>query len=128
MNVLDEQPVLVQLSADELRYLAACGPALIQEIPANSLPTYSCFDKSQITEFTERIRRIMDEGSLEPVKQSFSVQLRPDELRYMVSCGFALSANVSAKSFPMYCHFDADQALDFSIRIRRLMDEHGLDM
>jgi len=55
----------VRLTPDELRYLVACGVALLQNIPENSLPTYSRFSKEQIIEFSCRIRRIMDENGLD---------------------------------------------------------------
>lgn len=57
-----------------------------------------------------------------------TVQLSADELRYLVSCGMALSQYVPHKSLPTYCGFDANQILEFSKRFRRIMDEHGLDM
>ncbi|WP_152025560.1 hypothetical protein [Xanthomonas hortorum] len=54
----------VSLTPDELRYLVACGAALLQNIPESSLPTYSQFSKEQIISFSGRIRRIMDEHGL----------------------------------------------------------------
>ena len=54
----------IRLTPDELRYLVACGAALLQNVPANSLPAYTHFSKQQIIEFSSRIRRVMDENGL----------------------------------------------------------------
>jgi hypothetical protein len=63
---MSTQPLItVQMSADELRYLVACGPALLQNIPAKSLPTYCHFDKNQIIQFSKRIRELMDQHGLD---------------------------------------------------------------
>lgn len=52
----------VQLSPDELRYVIACGVALLLNVPEASLPTYSHFNKAQIIEFSARMRARLDEA------------------------------------------------------------------
>ncbi|NKZ39036.1 hypothetical protein HF690_08740 [Oleiagrimonas citrea] len=48
--------VQVTLTVDELRYVIACGAALLQNIPESSLPTYSKFTKQQIIDFSVKMR------------------------------------------------------------------------
>jgi hypothetical protein len=60
-----DEPLEIRLTAEELRYVVSCGAALLQHIPEKSLPTYTCFSKQQIIEFSIRIRNIMDENGLD---------------------------------------------------------------
>lgn len=67
MSITDERPekkISVELTETELRYLVSCGFALLQHIPANSLSTYSNMSKNEITEFSKKIRCIMDDNKL----------------------------------------------------------------
>lgn len=57
--------VVVELSAIELRYLVACGYGLIQNIKPESLPTYTTFTKDEIIAFSRKIRRLMDENDID---------------------------------------------------------------
>jgi hypothetical protein len=59
---------------------------------------------------------------------TLDIQLTPDELRYLVACGVALLQNIPEESLPTYSRFSKEQILDFSSRIRRVLDDHGLDM
>jgi len=63
--VTSPETLEIRLTPDELRYLVACGVALLQNIPEDSLPTYSPLSKEQILEFSSRIRGIMDENGLD---------------------------------------------------------------
>jgi hypothetical protein len=63
-----------------------------------------------------------------PSPEALEIQLTPDELRYLLSCGTALLQHIPESSLPTYCHFSKPQIAEFSSRIRRIMDEHGLDM
>ncbi len=57
-----------------------------------------------------------------------NVDLTVEEIRYLVSCGIALAQNIPTKSLPTYCTFNIDQIIEFSKKMRSVMDEHGLDM
>lgn len=57
-----------------------------------------------------------------------AVELTPDELRYLVQCGSALAQHVPVKSLPTYCGFTKEQVVEFSLRMRELIDANGLDM
>jgi hypothetical protein len=57
-----------------------------------------------------------------------NVQLTPDELRYVISCGAALVQNLPDGSLPTYCHFSRAQIIEFSARMRARLDEAGYDM
>jgi hypothetical protein len=57
----EEKLVSVQLTESELRYLVAAGYGLLQNIPANSLPTYTNFTADEIKIFSKKIRSIMDD-------------------------------------------------------------------
>ena len=61
-------------------------------------------------------------------KDLVSVQLSPDELRYLISCGAALAQNIPEQSLPTYCHFTKAQILAFSARMRSILQEQGLDL
>ena len=50
------ETVRVSLSVDELRYVIACGAALLQNIPESSLPTYTRFTKQEIVDFSAKMR------------------------------------------------------------------------
>ncbi|MFG3597129.1 hypothetical protein [Bradyrhizobium sp. RDI18] len=56
------------------------------------------------------------------------IEVTPEELRYIVRCGAALSQNVPEKSLPTYCGFDKQQIVDFSARMRDELDKAGLDL
>jgi hypothetical protein len=64
----------------------------------------------------------------ESVSQALNIQLSPDELRYLVACGAALLQNVSQASLATYTTFSKDQIVQFSTRIREVMDANGIDM
>ncbi|MFC3814442.1 hypothetical protein [Lysobacter sp. GCM10012299] len=52
----------IRLTSDELRYVIACGSAILLNVPADSLPAYCHFSKAQIIEFTTRMRDLLDEA------------------------------------------------------------------
>ena len=56
------------------------------------------------------------------------IELTPEELRYIISCGVALAQNVPNSSLPTYCGFDKEQIVEFSSRMRDELDKAGLDM
>lgn len=60
-----EEMYSVDLSENELRYLVACGMALLQNIPGKSLSTYTSFEKSDIINFSTKIRDIMEQYNLD---------------------------------------------------------------
>nr|WP_199047987.1 hypothetical protein [Dyella sp. ASV24] len=60
--------------------------------------------------------------------ETIDVQLTPNELRYLISCGVALVQNLPEGSLPTYCHFNKAQIVEFSARMRARLDEAGYDM
>jgi putative transposase len=60
-----DRTISIALSGQELRYLVACGFAILQHIPRDSLPTYVDLSKDEILSFSSRIRRIMDENGID---------------------------------------------------------------
>lgn len=61
----EERAVEVKLTAAELRYVIACGMALVQNVPAASLPTYCGLTKEEIIEFSRRLRELADASHVE---------------------------------------------------------------
>lgn len=57
---MNNEKINLKVTDEELAYLIACGAALLQNIPENSLPTYCQFDKKQIIEFTMKLARIAE--------------------------------------------------------------------
>ncbi len=67
---------------------------------------------------------IEDNGGLE----SICLEVTHRELRYLISCGLALVQNVPENSLPTYCGLSKDEILEFSLRLRKVADEFGVDM
>jgi hypothetical protein len=65
---------------------------------------------------------------IEKCEKQYEVLLSAKELRYLVSCGAALLQNVPEKALATYTHFTKQEIIDFSKRMRALMDSHGLDI
>ena len=61
----ESKDILVELTPDEIRYLVACGAALIQNIPADSLSTYTKFNKQQVIDFSIKMRDVLDRADLD---------------------------------------------------------------
>ena len=57
--------VQVTLTADELRYVIACGAALLQNVPESALPTYCKFTKKEIIDFSTKTRGELDRLGLD---------------------------------------------------------------
>ena len=56
--MMEKQPqtsIQVELNESEIDYLLACGSALLQNLPEQSLPTYCDFSKVEIIKFGEKI-------------------------------------------------------------------------
>lgn len=62
------------------------------------------------------------------MNETVDVQLTPDELRHLISCGAALLQNLPEDSLPTYCHFNKARIIEFSTRLRTCLDEVGFDM
>jgi hypothetical protein len=60
----EEKLVSLQLTGSELRYLVAAGYGLLQNIPADSLPTYTNFTADEIKSFSKKIRTLMDDNDI----------------------------------------------------------------
>ncbi|WP_158665051.1 hypothetical protein [Ensifer adhaerens] len=56
------------------------------------------------------------------------IEVTPEELRYLIRCGAALTQNVPEQSLPTYCGFDKKQIVEFSSRLREELDNAGLDL
>ncbi len=59
-DLSDIECVNLTVTKRELRYLIACGPALAQHIPSESLPTYCGMTKDEIIAVTLRLRALAD--------------------------------------------------------------------
>jgi len=57
-----------------------------------------------------------------------NIEITPEELRYIISCGPALLQNISEKAVRTYCGFGKDEIIDFTMRMRKELDEAGYDM
>lgn len=56
------------------------------------------------------------------------VVLNENELRYVVSCGFALLINIPDASLPTYTHFSKEEIIIFSKKIRDIMDKNEIEL
>lgn len=56
------------------------------------------------------------------------VDLSEAELRYLVSCGFALLQNIPSGSLPTYSKMTKEEILRFCAKIRNIMDENNISM
>lgn len=57
-----------------------------------------------------------------------NVDMTPEELRYIINCGPALLQHIPEESIRTYCGFNKDEIIDFTIRMRKKLDEAGYDM
>lgn len=57
-----------------------------------------------------------------------SVQLNESELRFMVSAGFGLLQNIPENSLSTYVDFSKEEILEFSTKIRLIMDKNGMSV
>lgn len=55
----------IDVTDGELRYLIACGAALLQNIPDESLPTYCHFTREQIVGLMMKLREIADANGVD---------------------------------------------------------------
>ena len=60
-----EENIEIRVSARELRYLIACGGALILNLPEKSLATYSGFTKEEIMKTTAKLRKVLEDHGLD---------------------------------------------------------------
>ncbi|PRA85905.1 hypothetical protein CQ054_10555 [Ochrobactrum sp. MYb29] len=61
-------------------------------------------------------------------EKNYKVDLSADEIRYIVSSGFALIQFVPEKSLQAYSGFNKEEILLISSRMRNILDSYGLDM
>lgn len=60
--------------------------------------------------------------------KSICLEISPQELRYFISCGWALILNLPENSLPTYCGLTKDEIISVSTRLRNIADESGVDM
>ena len=65
---------------------------------------------------------------MEAQEKKYEVLLSSSELRYLVSCSFALLLNIPKGSLSTYTPFTKDEIIEFSLRMRKFMDDNNLDM
>ena len=65
LNIWKFIMINIEVTDDELRYLIACGYALLLNVPEESLPTYCRFTKEQIIEIGLKFRTIADENNID---------------------------------------------------------------
>jgi hypothetical protein len=61
----DEKLVTIRLSEKELRYVIACGIALMQNVPKEALSTYCGLSHEEIVEFSRKMKRVADESGVD---------------------------------------------------------------
>jgi hypothetical protein len=61
----DEKMINIALSEKELRYIIACGIALMQNVPEGSVATYCGFSHEQIVEFSRKMKNVADDSGIE---------------------------------------------------------------
>jgi len=54
------EPIHLEVTHRELRYIISCGLALVQSVPEDSLPTYCGLSKNEILEVSLRLREVAD--------------------------------------------------------------------
>lgn len=57
----DNELVTLKVTKQELRYFIACGVALAQHIPSDSLPTYCGMTKDEIIAVSLKLRALADD-------------------------------------------------------------------
>jgi hypothetical protein len=61
-------------------------------------------------------------------EKALSIELTESELRYLVAAGFALLQHIPEKSLSTYTDLSASELLEFSKKIRDLMDKNDISM
>ena len=57
----DNELVTLKVTKQELRYFIACGLALMQHVPSDSLPTYCGMTKDEIIAVSLKLRALADD-------------------------------------------------------------------
>lgn len=70
----------------------------------------------------------MGDIEVKDLTYAVDVKLTVVEIKYLISCGVALTQNVPESALPMYCGFTKQQIIDFSLKMRNELDRLGLDM
>ena len=65
---------------------------------------------------------------MQNTEKSISISLSEPELRFLVGAGFGLLQNIPEGSLSTYTNFTKEEILEFSKKIRNLMDENGISM
>ncbi len=60
----EEKVINIPLSETELRYLVGAGFGLLQHVPTEVLTTYVNYTSDEISQFSKKIRQIMDENDI----------------------------------------------------------------
>lgn len=60
-DLCDDDLVTLKVTKQELRYFIACGAALAQHIPSDSLPTYCGMTKEEIIAVSLKLRALADD-------------------------------------------------------------------
>jgi hypothetical protein len=61
-------------------------------------------------------------------KNEIELTVTAEELRYLISCGIALVQNVPQESLSTYCGFTKDEIIAISTKLKKVADDHGIDM
>lgn len=59
------ESIRIEVTHKELRYFIACGFALMQNVPEDSLPTYCGLNKNEILEISLRLREMADQFGID---------------------------------------------------------------
>lgn len=61
-------------------------------------------------------------------KNEFELRVTAEELRYLISCGIALVQHIPPESLSTYCGFTKEEIIAISTKLKKVADDHGIDM
>lgn len=61
-------------------------------------------------------------------EKKVTIELTESELRYILSCGDGLLLNIPKDALSTYVNFSVREIVQFSLRIRRIMDENDISV
>lgn len=61
-------------------------------------------------------------------EKEIELSVTAEELRYLISCGIALVQNVRQEFLPTYCGFTKDEIIGITTKLKKVADDHGIDM
>lgn len=65
---------------------------------------------------------------MKKIERQISVNLSEFELRFLLSAGTGLLQNIPEGSLPTYTNFSKEEIMEFSKRIRKIMDQNDISL